>query len=56
MVVPVESYLSSFSLFLSVSYLGLLFLSLSFSLGSGFVVFLVFDLNLRFGFGVFGAI
>ena len=41
-------------LFLSVSYLGLL--SLSFSLKYGFVVFFLFDLNLRFSFGVFSVV
>lgn len=43
-----------FFFFLSVSYLGLL--SLSFNLKSGFVVFFLFDLNLRFNFGVFGVV
>ena len=59
MVVPDESYFSYFSLFLSISYLGLLFLSLFLSftnLGLYLVMFLVFDLSFRFGFGVFSSI
>lgn len=58
-VVLVESYFSYFSLFLSILYLGLLFLSLFLSIADlslYFVMFLVFELSFRFGFGVFSAI
>ena len=58
-VVPDKSYFSYFYLFLSISYLGLLFLSLFLSftnLGLYLVMFLVFDLSFRFGYGVFSSI
>ena len=58
-VVLDESYFSYFSLFLSISYLGLLFLSFFLSitnLSFYCVMFLVFDLSFRFQFGVFSAI